>query len=69
MVSQKAQELGHVALIGIQRFRGHAALGAEITKPSRDFGIDVGRDAKPVRGGCLGGSHRGKSDIAFFTLP
>jgi hypothetical protein len=40
-----------------------------MTKPSRDFGTGVGRDAKPVHGGCLGGSHCGKSDIAFFTLP
>jgi hypothetical protein len=60
MLGEEIEELADVAGVGLQRFRRHAPLGAEIAQPAADFGCDVG-------GGK--GVHGGQSVTVFFTLP
>jgi hypothetical protein len=44
MLGEKAEELQHIALIGLDSLRRHAPLGAEMQEPARDLGGDFGGD-------------------------
>ena len=42
MAGEEAEELAHVALIGLDRLRRHAPFGRQICEPAREFACDLG---------------------------
>ena len=49
MLTQKEQELAHVAMIGLDRLGRHSSFGAEPSEPLPDRGDDVGSGERPDR--------------------
>ena len=58
MLRHEGEELPDVALIGFQRLRRHAPLGAEMSQPARQLRRDIRREAQRLAGLVFGIARR-----------
>ena len=70
VLGHEGEELRRVALVGVERFRRHPPLGAEMDEPA----LDLGRDVVASEGGAAGPAvlsltRRGYISPPSFTLP